>query len=110
MEAPVDSGWSCSQKIRARIRLVSRGLSPTWAMTSPRSMNNSRSSVMPTERPAVCAPLKGGHRPTLDCFDPRNLAGGHDDDLVARVEMAGFDAAGDNAAVVELVDRLHRQS
>src|SRR6185437_412795 len=47
--------------------------------------------------------------PALDRFDFRDLAGGHDHDLIARGEMAGFDAARNNAAVVELVDRLYRQ-
>ena len=103
------SGLSCSQKIRARIRRVSRGALPTWAMTSPRSMNSSRSSVMPTDRPAPWLPWTGVDRPALDAADFGDLAGGHDDDLVAGGEAAGFDAAGDDAAVVEFVDRLHRQ-
>ena len=48
-------------------------------------------------------------RPALDRLDLGDLAGGHDDDLVAGDEAAGFDAARDDAAVVEFVDRLHRQ-
>ena len=48
-------------------------------------------------------------RPALDGSDPGDLARGHDDDLVAGGEAAGFDAACDDAAVVEFVDRLHRQ-
>ena len=84
-------------------------LSPTWAITSPRSMNNSRSSVMPTELPAVCGAVDRRHRPTLDGSDLRDLARGHDDDLVAGAKAAGFDASRDNAAVVEFIDRLHRQ-
>src|SRR5581483_2224169 len=54
--------------------------------------------------------LERRDRPTLDGFDLCDLAGRHDHDLVARSEMAGFDAACDNAAVVELVNRLHGQS
>src|SRR6266436_7571369 len=53
--------------------------------------------------------LDGRDRPAFDGLDLCDLAGRHDDDLVARGEMAGFDAAGDDAAVVEFVDRLHRQ-
>ena len=53
------SGLSCSQKIRARRRRASFGLWPTCAMMSPRSMKSSRSSVMPTERPAPCLPATG---------------------------------------------------
>src|ERR1700739_2606486 len=49
------------------------------------------------------------HRPALDAPDLRELALGHDHDLVAGGEMAGFDAACDDAAIVELVDRLYRQ-
>jgi hypothetical protein len=48
-------------------------------------------------------------RPAFDRANFCDLAGGHDDDLVAACEMTGLDAAGDDAAVVELVDRLHRQ-
>ena len=55
------------------------------------------------------AALDGSSRPTLDGPDLRNLASGHDHDLVSGAEPAGFDAARDNAAVVEFVDRLHRQ-
>ncbi|KAH2775488.1 hypothetical protein KXW38_001952, partial [Aspergillus fumigatus] len=40
-------------------------------------------------------------RPALDRLDFRDLARGHDDDLVARDQAAGLDAAGDDAAVVE---------
>ena len=49
------------------------------------------------------------YRPALDAPDLRDLARGHDDDLVAGGKMAGFDAACDDAAVVEFVDRLYRQ-
>ena len=55
------------------------------------------------------AALERRHRPALDGLDLRDLAGGHDDDFVAGAEAAGLDAACDDAAVVELVDRLHRQ-
>ena len=64
---------------------------------------------MPTERPAPWLPLTRRHRPALDGLDLRDLAGGHDDDFIAGAETAGLDAAGDDAAVVEFVDRLHRQ-
>ncbi len=50
------------------------------------------------------------HRPALDRLDPGDLAGRHDHDLIAGNEAAGFDAARHDAAVVELVDRLHRQA
>ena len=50
------------------------------------------------------------HRPALDRLDLGDLAGRHDHDLVAGNQAAGFDAAGDDAAIVELVDRLHRQT
>ncbi|MGY4600977.1 hypothetical protein ACVWXL_008723 [Bradyrhizobium sp. GM22.5] len=53
------SGLSCSQKIRARSRRVSRGALLACAMMSPRSRNSSRSSVMPTERPAPWRPATG---------------------------------------------------
>jgi len=46
-----DKRFSCSQKIGRAAAGVAR-LVPTWAMTSPRSMNSSRSSVTPTDRPA----------------------------------------------------------
>src|SRR5712671_3943486 len=59
--------------------------------------------------PGALAALDRRNRPALDGFDLRDLARGHDDDLVSGVEAAGFDAPGDNAAVVEFVDRLHRQ-
>ena len=42
------------------------GVAPTCAMMSPRSMNSSRSSVMPTERPAPWLPVDRRHRPALD--------------------------------------------
>ena len=51
-DCPTASGASCSQNTRARNRRVSRGAALRCAMTSPRSRNSSRSSVMPTERPA----------------------------------------------------------
>ncbi len=95
--------------MRARRRRVSRGAAPAWAMTSPRSMNNSRSSVMPTERPAPWLPVSGVAGQLSTRLDLRDLAGGHDDDFVAGGEAAGLDAARDDAAVVEFVDRLHRQ-
>jgi len=44
---------------RARRRRVSRGAWPRWATMSPRSMKSSRSSVMPTERPAPSRPSTG---------------------------------------------------
>ena len=50
------------------------------------------------------------HRPALDGFDFRDLAGRHDDDFVAGAQAAGLDAARHDAAVVEFVDRLHRQA
>src|SRR6185369_7652941 len=50
------------------------------------------------------------YRPAFNRLDPGDLAGRHDHDLVAGNEAAGFDAARDDAAVVELVDRLHRQA
>src|SRR6266853_4207886 len=59
--------------------------------------------------PGALAARDRRNRPALDGLDLRDLARGHDDDLVARAEAAGFDASGDNAAVVEFVDRLHRQ-
>ena len=108
--SPLASGLSCSQKIRARIRRVSRGLAPVCAMTSPRSMNNSRSSVMPTDGRPRAAAVDRRHRPPLDGLDLRDLAGGHDDDFVTRHEVSGLNAAGDDAAIVELVDGLHRQA
>src|SRR4029453_9604831 len=49
------------------------------------------------------------HRPALDGFDLCDLAGRHDDDFVAGAQAAGLDATGDDAAVVEFKDRLHRQ-
>ena len=52
--------------------------------------------------------LDRGEWPALDRLDFGDLARGHDDDLIAGGEMSGFDAAGDDAAIVELVDRLHR--
>src|SRR3984957_5329097 len=66
------------------------------------------------ERDADRSPggLRAPHRrrrPALDAPDFCNLARGHDHDLVAGRKVAGFDAAGDNAAGVEFVDRLYRQ-
>src|SRR4051794_26543122 len=49
------------------------------------------------------------YRPAFHALDLCDLAGGHDDDFIAGSEMTGFDPARDDAAVVELVDRLHRQ-
>src|SRR6185312_12589265 len=53
--------------------------------------------------------VKRRHRPALDGLDFCDLAGGHDDDFVAGREVTGFNAARHDAAVVEFVDRLHRQ-
>jgi hypothetical protein len=51
----------------------------------------------------------GSSRPTLDAPDLRDLARRHDDDLVSGGKAAGLDASRYNAAVIEFVDRLHRQ-
>src|SRR5713226_346596 len=59
--------------------------------------------------PGALAALDRRNRPALDGLDLRDLARGQDDDLVSRAKAAGFDAPGDDAAVVEFVDRLHRQ-
>src|SRR5206468_6012551 len=37
---------------------------------------------------------KRRHRPALDRLDPGELAGGHDDDLIAGGKAAGLDACG----------------
>ncbi len=68
--------------------------------------------VMPTERPALAAAAGlavSRDRPRLDRADPRALARRRHHDLVADRDAAALDAAGDDAAVVELVDRLHRK-
>src|SRR5258708_31135136 len=57
--------------------------------------------------PGALAARDRRNRPALDGLDLRDLARGHDDDLVARAEAAGFDAPGDHAAVVRIVDLLH---
>ena len=64
---------------------------------------------MPTDRPAVCAPLTGVAGQPSTRPDLCDLARRHDDDLVSGCEAAGFDPARDDAAVIEFVDRLHRQ-
>ena len=51
----------------------------------------------------------GSCRPTLDGPDLGDLARRHDDDLVSGGKAAGLDAARHDAAVIEFVDRLHRQ-
>src|SRR5258707_3262569 len=58
--------------------------------------------------PGALAARDRRNRPALDGLDLRDLARGHDDDLVARAEAAGFDASGDNAAGGEFVRRRHR--
>ncbi|MHC2751218.1 hypothetical protein ACVIWV_006672 [Bradyrhizobium diazoefficiens] len=63
-----------------------------------------------TDRAARALPSGNRRRrPALDRLDLGDLAGRHDHDLVAGNQAAGFDAARHDAAVVELVDRLHRQ-
>ena len=50
------------------------------------------------------------HRPAFDRLDLRLLSRRHDNDIVTHGEMPGFDPTGDDAPVVEFVDRLHRQA
>src|SRR5207248_6138317 len=50
------------------------------------------------------------HRPALHALDLGDFACRHHHDLIAGGEMTGLDAPRQNAAVVELVDRLDRQS
>src|SRR3569623_1902250 len=54
--------------------------------------------------------VHGGIRPAFDGPDFGNLSRRHDDALGARRETPGLDAARDDAAVVEFVERLHRQA
>ena len=48
------------------------------------------------------------HVPGLDRLDPRRLVRGREDDRIADLQPTGLDPAGDDAALVELVDVLHR--
>src|ERR1700738_3461981 len=59
--------------------------------------------------PGAVRALDRRRRPALDGPDPGDLARRHDDDLVAGSQMSGFDAARDDAAVGEFVERLHRE-
>src|SRR5215472_16401521 len=93
--SPFDSGLSCSQKIRARRRLRDDVAALDEQLTVERDADRS-SGTLPAldrrDRPAL-------HRPDL-----RDLARRHDHDLIAGREIAGLDAARDDAAVVEFVD------
>ena len=72
-----------------------------------------RSSVMPTDCPACASrgtrDSSGTGQASIDCTRARRAAR-HDRDLVADREPAGLDPSGDDAPVVELVDRLHRDA
>src|SRR5258708_32112654 len=60
--------------------------------------------------PGALAARDRRNRPALDGLDLRDLARGHDDDLVPRAEAAGFDASGDNAAGGAVIGGPHRRA
>jgi len=50
------------------------------------------------------------HRPCLDRLDARALASRHDENVVIHAHMAALDPTGEDAAIVELIDGLHRHA
>jgi len=109
---PTASGRECSQNTRARSRLAEVDGLAAAETTLPRSTKSSRSSVMPMDAGRRRVRRVGGigRRPRLDGAHPRVLLARHDHDVVADADAAALHPPGHDAAVVELVNRLHRET
>ena len=108
--SPGTSGWRSSQNSCTVTTWLSRGALSAAQTMAPRSTNTSRSNESATLCPVAAC---GGRRRTVPVFDAgdlRGLAAGHEPHDIADGNPAAFDAADDDAAVLQPVDVLHRQA